>query len=87
MIEGINVEMLRRYVEMREKFETEAKTIESLASLLALLQDCGDDRLTVNPVALGYVHTIIEQSILNIWEQLDNFIYLVEARQALEEMD
>jgi len=65
------------------KWLGEAKTIQNLANLLALFQQCGDDKIQIDPVALGHVHSLIESSILNIWETLDNFIYIVEARQVL----
>ncbi len=68
---------------MRQKIDAEAKTIHSLTNLLALLRQCGDDKIQVDPVALGHVHSLIESGILNIWEMLDNFIYIVEARQVL----
>lgn len=86
MIKGMSEDMLRSYVAMRQKVDSEAKTIQSLASLLALLQQCGDDRIQIDPVALGYVQSLIEKSILNIWEMLDDFIYIVEARQMLEDI-
>lgn len=85
MIKGVSGEMLRNYVDMRQKVDIEAKTIHSLANLLALLQHCGDDRIQIDPIALGYVQSLIERSILNIWEMLDDFIYIVEARQMVED--
>ena len=84
MIKGVSQDMLHRYVDMRQKFDTEAKTIHSLASLLSLLQHCGDDKLEVDTDALGFVHGLIDKSILNIWEMLDDFIYIVEAQQMIE---
>ena len=85
-IEGISVEMLFKYVEMRRSIDAEAKTAHSLASMLALLQKCGDDKLEVDPVALGHVNELISNSVLNIWEILDDFIYLVQARSELERL-
>ena len=85
MIKGISENMLRSYVDMRQRVDNEAKTIQSLASLLALLQHCGDDGIQIDPVALGYSQSLIEKSILNIWEMLDDFIYIIEARQMLED--
>ena len=84
MIKNINISVLQRYVEMRDKVDNEAETIQSLSSMLALLQYCGDDRVKMDPVALGKIHSMIETSILNIWEFLDDFIYIIEARQVLE---
>ncbi len=86
MIKGVSENMLRSYVDMRQKVDIEAKTIYSLANLLALLQQCGDDRIHIDPIALGYVQSLIERSILNIWEMLDDFIYIVEARRMVEDL-
>lgn len=86
-IHGVSVEMLFRYVEMRRGIDAEAKTIHSLASLLALLQRSGDDRIEVDPVALGHINEQICTGILNIWEMLDDFIYIVQARSDLERVN
>ena len=51
-----------------------------------MFQHCGDDTLEIDPAALGYTHQIIEKSILNIWEILDDFIYIIEARQVLADL-
>jgi len=85
-IEGINAEMLSRYVEMRKCIDAEAKTAHSLASMLALIKYCGVDTLEVDPVALGHVNELISNSVLNIWEILDEFIYLVKAKSELERL-
>jgi len=70
---------------MRSRIDAEMKTAHSLASMLSLLRQCGDDKLEVDPVALGHVNELICDSVLNVWEQLDTFIYLVEARLQLGE--
>jgi len=85
-IEGISVGMLSRYVEMRRSIDAEAKIVHSFSSMLALLQQCGDDRIDVDPVALGHVNEMISNSILNIREILDNFIYIVQAQLELEKL-
>jgi hypothetical protein len=85
-VEGISAEMLCRYVEMRKSLDTEAKTILSLSSILALLQHCGDDKIEVDPVILGHVNESISTSILNIREILDNFIYIAQAQLELEQI-
>jgi predicted class III extradiol MEMO1 family dioxygenase len=85
--DGINAEALYRYVAMRKKVDEEAKTAHSLSSMLALVQHCGDDKLEVDPVALGHVNELIGGCILNIWEYLDDFIYLVQAKSNLEKLD
>ncbi len=87
MISGVSREMLFRYVAMRQKVDAEAKTIQSLASILSLLKHSGDDSVAIDPVALGHIHQLIEHSILNIVEQLDDFIFLSAARVELEEAE
>ncbi len=86
-LEGISSEQLRRYVEMRGKIDVEASFIHSITSMLALHETCGDDSITVDPVALGKINQMINTHILNIWEILDNFIYIVQAKQELEQLD
>lgn len=87
MITGISEEMLRRYIKMREKVSIEAKTIQSLANLLALFQQFSDDTIEIDPYSLGYAQGLIEQSILNILEMLDDFIYIVEAQKMTGTME
>ena len=86
-IAGISPELLRRYVEMRHKLDLEANTIQSITSMLALLETCGDDSLNVDPVALGKFNQIINRNILNIREILDDFIYIVQAKLELEQLE
>ena len=83
----LSAEWLHRYVEMRRKLDAEANAIHSITSMLALLENCGDDRIQVDPVALGKVNRIINSNILNIWEILDDFIYLVQAKLELEQLE
>lgn len=84
MIEGISEDMLRRYVKMREKVSVEANAIQSLSNLLGLFQQFGDDTIEVDPFSLGYSQSLIERSILNILEFLDDFIYIIEAQNVIE---
>ena len=86
-IAGISPELLRHYVEMRHKLDLEANTIQSITSMLALLETCGDDSLNVDPVALGKVSQVINRNILNIREILDDFIYIVQAKLELEQLE
>jgi len=86
-IVGISPELLRRYVEMRHKLDLEANTILSITSMLALLETCGNDSLNVDPVALGRFNRILNRNILNIREILDDFIYIVQAKIELEQLE
>ena len=86
-IGDMSTELLQRYVEMRHKINTEANSIFSITSMLALLDRCGDDTIEVDPVALGKINQMLNKNILNIWEILDDFIYLVQARSELEKLN
>ena len=76
-IDGITPRQLTRYVEMRHRIDAEANSIYAVTSLVALLESCGDDTLNIDPVALGKIHQTLNKNILNIWEILDDFIYIV----------
>lgn len=82
--DGISPVVLSRYVEARRRIDAEANSIFSITSMLALLETCGDDKIEVDPVALGKINQMLNKNILNIWEILDDFIYLVEARQHIK---
>ena len=86
-LEGLNTEWLQRYIETRDKIDIEANSIYAVTSLIALLEGCGDDTLNLDPVALGKIHQILNTNILNIWEILDDFIYIVQARMLIEGME
>ena len=86
-IKGISVEMISRYVEMRHKIDTEANSIFGITSMLALLETCGDDKIEVDPVALGKINQRLNKNILNIWEILDDFIYIVQAQSVLATLE
>ena len=83
----LSAECLHRYVEMRRRFDVEAESIHSITSMLALIETSGDDRIQVDPVALGKVNQKINNNILNIWEILDDFIYLAQAKLEPEQME
>ena len=86
-IEGISAELLHRYVETRRRIDLEANSIFSLTSILTLLENCGDDKIEVDPVALGKISQMLNKNILNIWEILDDFIYIVQAQSVLDESE
>lgn len=83
----LSAEWLHRYVEMRRRLDVEADSIHSITSMLALFETSGEDRIQVDPVALGKVNQKINNNILNIWEILDDFIYLAQAKLELEQME
>ena len=86
-ISGISSKLLHRYVEMRRLIDVEAYTIHNITSLLALLETCGDDKINVDPVALGNINQMLNTNILNIREILDDFIYIVQAKSELEQLE
>jgi len=86
-LDGISTQVLIRYVDMRQKLDSEANSIFAVSSMLAQFEKCGDDRVEVDPVALAKVHQMMNDNILNIWEILDDFIYLVQAKLELEKRE
>ncbi len=88
MIEGIGHNMLRHYVATRQKIDVDLQMIYSLSHLLESFERYGvDEYVEFDPVALGHVHQIINKSVLNIWEKLDDFIYIVQAQSILEALE
>ena len=57
-----------------------------MISMLALLDRYGDDTIEIDPVALGKINQMLNKHIQNIWEILDDFIYLVQAKTELEKL-
>ena len=86
-LKEISPHLLHRYVVMRQKLDMEANSIFAITSMLSQFDKCGDDRMEVDPVALAKVHQMMNHNILNIWEILDDFIYLVQAKLELEERE
>ena len=86
-IKEISTEWIRRYVETRRRIDAEANSIFSITSMLGLLETNGDDKIEVDPVALGNINQMLNKNILNIWEILDDFIYIVHAKSVLEESE
>ena len=84
---GITPDLLHGYIEMRHKLDKEANSIFAISSMLAQFDKCGDDRIEVDPVALAKVHQMMNANILNIWEVLDDFIYIVQAKLELVERE
>ena len=51
--------------------------------MLGLLETRGNNTIEVDTVALGKINQMLNKNILNIWEILDDFIYLVQAKSEL----
>jgi hypothetical protein len=86
-INDLSAEWLHHYIEMRHKLNTEANSIMCISSMLALVAKCGDDTIEVDPYSLGKINQIINTNILNIWEILDDFMYLTRAQSELERQE
>ena len=70
---------IKYYIEILLKLDAEAINIFCMTSMLALLDRYGDDTIEIDPVALGKINQMLNKHIQNIWEILDDFIYLVQA--------
>lgn len=84
MIHGISPDQLQSYVEARQQIDPEIRLIHSLAALLAQFEHIEERRVSIDPVALGIVHSTLEQSVLKVWGVLDEFMPLSAARRALD---
>jgi len=85
-IKEISIEMLSSYAETRRRIDAEANGIFGITSMLALLETCGDDKIEIDSCALGHINQTINKNILNIWEILDDFKYIVKAKSVLSEL-
>lgn len=85
-IETLSPEWIQRYIEMRQKLDVEANTIHGITSLLSHYKTHGHDRLTLDPNALGKVNQLMNEHILNIWEILDDFIHLDQAKSEINKV-
>jgi len=72
---------------MRKTLATEANSIYSITSLLMHYKSCADDSLKIDPIALSNVCQTMNDNILNIQEILDDFIYIVQAKSDLEQLE
>lgn len=85
-IDDISPAVLHRYLEARLKIDAEANSIYSITSMLELVVTCGDDKLEVDPIALGKLNQTLNSNILNIWEILEDFISIVSAKLEVERL-
>lgn len=85
MTEGMNADQLHRYVSTRRRIDPEIRLIHSLTSVLAQFENTEPYGVAIDPAALGIVHATLEESVLRVWEALDDFMPLARARRELEE--
>ena len=84
-VEGISSDVLERYVRARKAITKHTDRIVAVAHLMGLLKHCGDDAVEVSPASLAVVADMIDQDICAIQEQLDEFIYVLDAEEAVGE--
>lgn len=82
-IEGIDTRMLRRYVHMRKHVGKKTTEIHNLSHLLSLLEHCPEDSIPVDPKVLASFAGQINSDVCAIQELMDDFIFIVNAEQAL----
>jgi len=88
MIDGISREKLSEYVLQRQKIDDKLRLIYSLSHLMAGFEKYAiDSDIVFDPVTLGHIHQMINKSVLDIWEILDDFIYLVKAKSELAQFE
>lgn len=86
-IEKLSPELLRCYIDMRKKIDVEANSIHCITSMLMHYRHYGHDHLKIDPNALGEVNQIMNDNILNIWEILNDFIHIEQAKAELEQIE
>ena len=72
MINGMNIETARRYLETRDKLDIIIDRIYAIAYLQSLLDDPIDE-MKIDSLPLGKIGKVIAQNILKINETLDEF--------------
>jgi hypothetical protein len=88
MVEEISHKVLRDYVATRQHLDKELRLIYSVSHIFASFEkNATDEYLKFDPIALGHLNQLINTSVLNIWEKLDDFIYLVKAKLILEKLE
>ncbi len=81
----ISHNLLRRYIRIRRLVHEDIKTLYALSNVLAMFKDIHNDQVLIDPHVLARVNELMNQSVLNIWEQLDEFIPLAAAELTLQD--
>ena len=79
--DSIDREVLQRYLVARKAITKHADRIVAVSHLMGLWKQCSDDAVTVSPASLAIVADMIDQDICSIQEQLDEFIYVLDAEE------
>ncbi len=86
MVDRIDHDLLLRYIEIRRIIHQEVKTLYALSDIMSMFKGMADDKVLIDPHALARVNEVMNESILSIWEKLDDFIPLSSAELAVEEL-
>ena len=86
MINGMDIETARRYVEAMDQIENIVDKIHCLAYMMSLLCEIEEGQVEIKPFCVGYLGKMIADDVLRITECLDNeFASILEVKQMLEE--
>ncbi len=83
-INELDHELLKRYVAARHRVQQVTDEINSLSYLLSLLKHSSDSLIPVDPQVFAETANQINRLASMIPEELDRFIYSLEAEEALE---
>ena len=85
IVPGVDRPALKRYLDTRKAIARRANNICDITHILTLLQHCGGEMIPVDPQVLASFADRINSDICAIIEELDNFIYILDAEKQLEE--
>ncbi len=83
LMEEISPEVLRRYVAVGQKIHVEANTIFNITRQIEM---SAADKIVVDTVLLGKINQTLSTQLFNIWEALDDFIYLIQTQSVLDDL-
>lgn len=83
-IEGISNPMLKKYVQTRMEMAAKAESVLNLTYLISLLERCDQDTIPINPKVLAFFADRINSEVHGLIEQLDQFIYILDAENQLD---
>jgi hypothetical protein len=84
MMEGISNEVLKRYIETREKIDDQINAIAVFTSLLSYYKECTSDLTQVDLYTFGYVNEMLNEKVMDIMDELDEFLPLWDAKAAVQ---
>ena len=85
IVPGVDRPTLKRYLDTRKSIATKANCICDITHILTLLQHCADETIPVDPSVLASFADRINSDTCAIIEELDNFIYILDAEKQLQD--